>query len=460
VSIPAFPWQPLEGPQRQAHTTEADVTGYGGAAGGGKTDLLIGTSLTAHERSIIYRREIKQVRAIHERSEEIIGTQGRYNGTLLIWRNLPGGKTLEFGGAGNLQEAKRYQGRPHDFIGFDEATEIPESVYRFLTGWNRTTTPGQRCRIILTFNPPQTEEGRWVVRYFAPWIDPDYPGERANSGEIRHFAQVDGKEAEVSADHPHAQSRTFIFARLSDNPYLEATGYRQTLEALPEPLRSQLLMGDFEAGMGDDPWQIIPREWVKLAQQRWQQRAQPEVTLTAMGVDVARGGRDKTVIARRFQNWIAPLESFPGSDTPDGPSVAAQVLRLHEGDAVVNVDVIGVGSSVYDFVKERVRANGVNAAEKSEKTDKSGRLTFANKRAELWWLFREALDPQTGDDLALPPDQELLADLCAPIWTLRSNGIQVESKQDLLKRLDRSPDRADAVILATMGEVPWWVWGL
>jgi hypothetical protein len=78
----------------------------------------------------------------------------------------------------------------------------------------------------------------------------------------------------------------------------------------------------------------------------------------------------------------------------------------------------------------------------------------------LWWLFREALDPQTGDDLALPPDQELLADLCAPVWTLRSNGIQVESKQDLLKRLDRSPDRADAVILATMGEVPWWVWGL
>jgi hypothetical protein len=298
------------------------------------------------------------------------------------------------------------------------------------------------------------------VRYFAPWIDPDYPGQRANSGELRYFAQVDGKEAEVSADHPNAQSRTFIFASLADNPYLESTGYRQTLEALPEPLRSQLLMGDFEAGMGDDPWQIIPREWVKLAQQRWQEREQPDQPLDAMGVDVARGGRDKTVIAARYGNYIASLIEFPGSDTPDGQSVAGQVLMHHSGDAVVNVDVIGVGSSVYDFIKERVRSNGVNAAEKSDKNDKSGRLTFANKRAELWWLFREALDPQTGDNLALPPDQELLADLCAPIWTLRTNGIQVESKQDLIKRLDRSPDKADAVILAAATDTPWWVFGL
>jgi hypothetical protein len=50
-------WNPLPGPQTIAYQTLADVTGYGGAAGGGKTDLALGLAITAHQKSLILRRE-------------------------------------------------------------------------------------------------------------------------------------------------------------------------------------------------------------------------------------------------------------------------------------------------------------------------------------------------------------------------------------------------------------------
>ena len=79
---------------------------------------------------------------------------------------------------------------------------------------------------------------------------------------------------------------------------------------------------------------------------------------------------------------------------------------------------------------------------------RDGLLTFANKRSELWWQFREALDPVQGDGLALPPDRRLAAQLAAPTWRLRGNAIVIESKDEIRKRLGTSTDDADAVILA------------
>lgn len=452
-----YPWEPLSGPQATALHSVADIIGYGGAAGGGKSDLLLGASLTTHSRSIIYRREGKQVRAIIERSHEIIGAAGSFNGSELIWR-LADGRMIEFGGAANMQNARRYQGRPHDLVAFDEATEIPEPVYRFLIGWNRTTDPDQHCRVLLTFNPPTTDEGRWILRYFAPWIDPDYHGTPAAPGELVWYAVIDSKEVEVGrgdeqpADHPNAKSRTFIPARLEDNPHLQATGYAATLEAMPEPLRTQMRYGDFSVGLKDDIWQVIPRAWLKAAMDRWQPDGRAGQRCDTIGVDVARGGDDRTVIARRYGTWIADLEVYDGSDTPDGQSVAALVMQGYTDGATINVDVIGVGTSAYDHLADYgVSINAVNVAESSAGYDHATQtFRFANKRAEIYWRLREALDPVTGDNLAIPPDQELLAELCSVRYEVRASGIQIESKDRIRERLGRSPDKADALTLALM----------
>jgi hypothetical protein len=450
------PWRPLPGPQRMAYESTADIIGYGGAAGGGKTSLAIGKALTQHRKSMILRREATQLTGIIDDITAILGTRDGYNGAERIWR-LPDGRQLEFGSAPNPGDERRYQGRPHDLLVFDEAANFLESQVRFLLGWLRTTDPHQRCQALLTFNPPTTVEGRWIIKFFAPWLDHKHP-RPAKPGGLRWFAMVDGEEVEVESGRPFThrgelikpQSRTFISSRVGDNPYLMGTGYMATLQALPEPLRSQMLHGDFTAGIEDDPWQVIPTAWVEAAQARWK-RPDKLPPMDSLGVDVARGGRDQTIIARRHGMWFDEPLVYPGDATPDGPKVAGLVVAAMRDQAPIHIDVIGVGSSPYDFLAQAgMHVVGVNVAEASGATDKSGRLRFKNLRSELWWRMREALDPANNTGIALPPDPRLLADLCAPTWELVGSTIAVASREQIIVKLGRSPDFGSAYVLSLM----------
>lgn len=460
-------WVPQNEPQWFALLTDADELFYGGQAGGGKSDLLLGLGVIAHEKTIIFRREFAQLTALIERSRELLVQVARYNGQEHIWRDIPGGRTLEFGGVQHEDDKHRYQGRPHDLKAFDEVTEFTYSQYKFLSGWARSTTPGQRVRVVATGNPPSHAEGRWVIEHWAPWLDDQHP-HPARPGELRWFAVIDGKDTEVDGPEPFEHkgeiirptSRTFIPAALSDNPYLAETNYGAILQSLPEPLRSQLLYGDFSIGVQDDPWQVIPTEWVRMAFRRYEEREGPDVPLTVLGVDVARGGADQTVICKRYGNYIPPLLKYSGHETDDGPKVAAlAIAALDNPQAMINIDVIGIGSSAYDFLcTQNVSVVPINVAEASQHRDKSGMLNMRNKRAEAYWKAREALDPNTGDDLAIAPDNELLADLTAPHWKITPSGIQVESKEDIVKRLARSTDCGDAFVLSLMGGDKWYIW--
>jgi hypothetical protein len=72
-----------------------------------------------------------------------------------------------------------------------------------------------------------------------------------------------------------------------------------------------------------------------------------------------------------------------------------------------------------------------------------------NKRSAAWWYLRELLDPANGHGIALPPDDLLTGDLTAPHWRITSGGkVQVESKDEIRKRLGRSTDDGDAVVMA------------
>ena len=109
---------------------------------------------------------------------------------------------------------------------------------------------------------------------------------------------------------------------------------------------------------------------------------------------------------------------------------------------------IGSRTTLGVDVAQGIRVEPVVFSEASVARSKDGLLTFANKRSQLWWQFREALDPVQGDGVVLPPDRRLAAQLAAPTWKLRGNSIVIESKEDLRKRLGTSTDDADAVILA------------
>ena len=446
-------WLPLPGPQTMAYEAQADVIGYGGAAGGGKTDLAIGLALTKHKRTAIFRREGTQLVGIIDRMQEILGSKDGYNGQDRIWRLKQ--KVIEFCSAPHLGDEKKYQGRPKDLLIIDEAANFLEAQVRFIMGWVRTTDPNQKCTTLMTFNPPTDEDGDWVVSFFAPWLDSKHPNP-AKSGEVRWFASDKGKDREVPDGTPFEaygetitpQSRTFISSKIIDNPFLADTGYMAQLQALPEPLRSQMLHGDFMAGKEDNPWQVIPTEWINEAIARWTEdgRTNP---MDSMGVDVARGGADETVIAIRHGTWFERNDKHPGKTTPNGQIVAGLVLGKRQDLAPVHVDVIGVGASVFDQLDNNgIHAVAVNSSEKARTRDKTGTMSFANRRAELWWKMRESLDPESGDNLALPDDPKLKSDLCTPRWSMKATGILIESKEDIKKRIGRSTNDGDAVVYA------------
>jgi hypothetical protein len=453
-------WRPLPGPQTIAYESQADIIGYGGAAGGGKTDLACGKALTSHRKIGIFRLNGTELTGVLDRITELLGGRNGYNGKDNIWRTrrVDGvAIQVEFGSFPNPDDEKKYQGRPHDLLVFDEAANMRESAVRFLLGWLRTTVPGQKCQALLTFNPPTTAEGRWIIQFFAPWLDKKHPNP-AEPGELRYFATVDGKDVEVDSGKPFTHngevitplSRTFIPSRISDNPYLMGTGYMAQLQSLPEPLRSQMLYGDFQAGMEDDPWQVVPTAWAEAAMARWK-RPDKLAPMDSLGVDVARGGKDNTILARRHGMWFDEALAYPGTQTPDGPTIAGLVVAALRDRAPIHIDVIGVGSSPYDFLNEMgQQVLGVNVAESALGLDKSGRLRFKNQRSELWWRMREALDPANNTGIALPPDQRLLADLCAPTWKLVGQTVAVASREEILDKIGRSPDYASAYCLALM----------
>lgn len=449
-------WVPQSDPQRLALESRAFELFYGGQAGGGKTDLLLGLALTRHKKSIFFRREYTQIADAITRAQEIlVDTEARYNGFSRTLYNIPGGRVLEFGSIQHEKDVSKYKGRPHDLKAFDEVSDFTETQYRFLIGWARSTIPGQRVRIIAAGNPPTTSAGEWVIRRWGPWLDPGHSN-RARPSELRFFAIIDRQEREVENGDPIRykgeiivpKSRTFIPARLEDNPFLRDTEYKSILQSLPEPLRSQLLYGDFLAKRSDNPWQVIPTAWVERAQERWLKMERPGGRMERLGLDPSRGGEDKTVAAPRYGNYIDVLRIAGGESTNDGPKVAAFAISCMEEGATIFVDVIGIGSSVYDSLKaNEVDAVPVNFADRCDLTDRSGRLKLRNIRAACYWKLREALDPDFGEEIALPPSESLKADLCAPTFAVTTQGIQIEQKDEIRKRIGRSPDEGDAVAL-------------
>lgn len=475
----AIIWRPLPGPQTHAYLSDADVIGYGGAAGGGKTDLGIGLALTKHHKALFMRQHATELTGIYDRLEAILGRRD-FRDQYGTWR-VPGGpygmRHFRFGSLASPGDEGKEQGKEKDLLVLEEAANMLEAQARFVIGWVRSAR-GVPTRVLMTFNPPTTSEGRWVIGYYAPWIDKRHFNP-AEPGELRWFVGTkDNPDYEVADNRPRVysagrlltqfnprefkredilvpKSRTFIPARVSDNPYLAGTNYMATLQQLPEPLRSQMLYGDFAAGIKDNEWQVIPTKWVEDACERWvsqRSRRERKPPMKSVGVDVARGGEDNTVIARLHEeNWFDEPLAYPATATPDGPTVAGLSIAAQRDGAPIHLEITGVGASPYDFLnKATIQVIGVNPAEAAPGTDISGRLTFTNIRSWIWWMMREALDPHSNIALALPPDKRLIADLTTPRWELRGTTIYVESREDLLKpkRLGRSPDWGTAYVLA------------
>lgn len=169
----------------------------------------------------------------------------------------------------------------------------------------------------------------------------------------------------------------------------------------------------------------------------------------AMGVDVANSEKgDKGAIARGKGAVLREVEAFP---CPNANKLGARVALEMSANGVdeqnVGVDSIGVGAgAVNELLRLRYNVVSLNGAESAPAI---GGLTeeFGNLRAAMYWKMRQ--DLQHGR-VGLPDDDELFQDLCTPLWFIKNGKIWVESKEEIKKRIQRSPNKGDAVV--------YWNW--
>lgn len=191
---------------------------------------------------------------------------------------------------------------------------------------------------------------------------------------------------------------------------------------------------------------IVPWSWIQACRSGI---LSPEPSgVRQLGVDVGAGG-DETVLRFRQGMSAGAVWRFRSADASATCGEIVSVIR-EMGIERVCVDSIGVGWGVYGRLKELAdegeHAADVHAVNVGEAARDAKR--FANLKAEIWWEIGRELSRDKAWDLRVVDDQTV-AEVIEHKWSKTSNGrIKVEAKEDVKKRLGRSPDNADALMLA------------
>lgn len=307
----------------------------------------------------------------------------------------------------------RWKGLMVNGFVLEEANELAEGT--FVKAIERAGTwkaIGRQPKpmILLTCNPARN----WVLtRFYLPW-----------------------KKGTLQAPY------YFQRALPKDNPHL-TKAYIESLKNLPPAAYKRFVEGDWD--VLDDPDQLISFEWLVAATTRDRHPG-----MRGLGVDVARYGDDYSALAEREGNALINLERIHGYDTQ---TLGAHVCKKLEDTATSAdrcfIDVVGLGAGVVDYCRaQHWNVQEFNASHKAPPDDRYELFKFKNKRSWAWWNLREQL--RLGHVcIDVADTTRVFQDLASPKYKISGDKvITVESKDDMKKRLGRSPDEGDAVVMA------------
>jgi phage terminase large subunit len=293
----------------------------------------------------------------------------------------------------------------YPFVLLDESGDMPVSV-------------GKAAQQIFTGDP----EDALLAQAGNPTSSSGLLYESCNTGAanwrvITITADPDDPKRTPRVSVEHARSMIAQYGR--DNPWVMAT-----------------ILGKFPpAGFRS----LLGIEEVHAAMERHYHETEFATQARILGVDVAREGDDQSIIFRRQGLVALPVEPGDRMRNVNGVHGAGRVARVWtdwDADACFVDATGGFGSSWIDHLGTLGHpVIGVHFASKANDA------RYENKRAEMWWLMAEWV--KRGG--ALPRIPELVAELTTPTYTFKGDAILIEPKQDVKKRLGRSPDYADAL---------------
>lgn len=309
-------------------------------------------------------------------------------------------------------ETDRFQGFHSEniLLVIDEAAGIPEPVF---DATNAMMT-SQDARMLLIGNPTNSA-GTFY--------------------DSHHRLRTQYNTIKISAyDTPNFQAGSTV------RPYLithEWTNDVITSHGMDSPYVQSRVYANFPI-IGDNT--IIPLAWIEACSIQEVETTDGEIEA---GLDVARFGQDENAICVRKGPKVLLEDHWGGVDTMATVARVRNILAGFPGLKRIKVDVIGVGAGVCDRLKELgYPVAGVNVGMRASDTTK-----WANFRHEMWWQLRERF---RVSEVIGPIHDETIAQLSTVRYRYDSRHTHpyIESKDDLKARGIKSPDRAEALILA------------
>lgn len=292
---PAAVFVPNPGPQAEFWASECREVLYGGQAGGGKSAALVALPLRwAHLPGFLaltLRRESTQTEDLVSKSRELYPRAfpglSPTKSPRFRW-DFPLGAKVLYGHCKDEDSYSQYDGWEINLVCFDELTHFTERQYKAICARVRSSRPGYPTYIRATTNPGGVGH-EWVLRRWGAWLDPDFeapglppkddrpPGPPARPGEVwwvrtdpdggeEYFRECPPPLLRENGTESNALSRTFIPAKLSDNPHLllNDPSYSDQLDSLDPVRRAQLRDGNWlvkpAAGL------YFKRSWCQLVE--------------------------------------------------------------------------------------------------------------------------------------------------------------------------------------------------
>ncbi|MCH8910924.1 MAG: hypothetical protein IH867_09305 [Chloroflexi bacterium] len=370
--------------------------------------VVITTAPTGHQvRDILWR----EIRRAYNENQFLIG------GNLLRTSLDMGDKHFALGLSTDTPE--RFQGFHEGHILFvvDEASGVREGIFEAIEG----SLTSADAKVLLLGNPTSL---------------------RGTFYEAFHRRRGLWKTIHISAfDTPNLQQDNVGIPSLVTPKWVADAEKNWGTESYLYQVR---VLGDFPTESEDT---LIPLKLIEQAVELGvvsseHDSGNEDGAQVEIGVDVARFGSDKTAICVRRGDQVISLETFSRQDTMNTAGQVVRVSRKYSPGAI-RIDEIGIGAGVIDRLRELKvpHVEGVNVARRAGNPEH-----FSNLRAELFDGLRERFQDRR---MSIPGDPELISQLASIRYSFTSSGqMRIEDKDDLRARGERSPDLADALMLA------------